>query len=149
MSWWYSLVTNSTRRYELIPLNSIFVISIKTFKQIFAPRNKELRKRIGELEKFTATNFEKINIDDIKKRISKLENETSKKAGKYELQELKHLFEKLVNFLKRMINRKDKEDVYSEVISDMYNHQIMSEKTFDRITGWDDIKDKEKDDYEI
>ena len=31
----------------------------------------------------------------------------------------------------------------------MYNHQIMSEKTFDRITGWDDIKDKEKDDYEI
>ena len=48
-----------------------------------------------------------------------------------------------------MFNRKDKEDVYSEVISDMYNHQIMSEKTFDRITGWDDIKDKEKDDYEI
>ena len=68
---------------------------------------------------------------------------------KYELQELKHLFEKLVNFLKRMFHRKDKEDVYSEVISDMYNHQIMSEKTFDRITGWDDIKDKEKDDYEI
>ena len=68
---------------------------------------------------------------------------------KYQLQELQQLFEKLINFLKRMINRKDKEDVYSEVISDMYNHQIMSEKTFDRITGWDDLKDKEKDDYEI
>ena len=27
-------------------------------------------------------------------------------------------------------------DVYVEVVSDMYNHQIISEKTFDRITGW-------------
>lgn len=56
---------------------------------------------------------------------------------KYELQELKQLFEKLVNFLKRMFNRKDKEDVYVEVVDDMYKHQIISEKTFDRITGWD------------
>lgn len=68
---------------------------------------------------------------------------------KYELQELKHLFEKLVNFLKRMFNRKDKEDVYAEVVDNMYNHQIISEKTFDRITGWDNEKDKEKDDFEL
>lgn len=66
---------------------------------------------------------------------------------KYELQELKQLFEKLVNFLKRMFNRKDKEDVYVEIVDDMYKHQIISEKTFDRITGWDNEKDKEKDDY--
>ena len=68
---------------------------------------------------------------------------------KYELQELKHLFEKLVNFLKRMFNRKDKEDVYSEVISDMYDNKIISEKTFDRITDWENEKDKEKDDFEL
>ena len=39
--------------------------------------------------------------------------------------------------------------IKQEVVSDMYNHQIISEKTFDRITGWDNEKVKEKDDYEI
>ena len=68
---------------------------------------------------------------------------------KYELQELKHLFEKLVNFLKRMFNRKDKENIYAEVVDDMYKYQIISEKTFDRITGWDNEKDKQKDDFEL
>ena len=68
---------------------------------------------------------------------------------KFQLQELQQLFEKLVNFLKRMFNRKDKEDVYAEVISDMYDNKIISEKTFDRITGWDNEKDKQKDDFEL
>ncbi len=68
---------------------------------------------------------------------------------KFQLQELQQLFEKLINFLKRMFNRKDKEDVYSEVISDMYDNKIISEKTFDRITGWENKKDKEKDDFEL
>ena len=68
---------------------------------------------------------------------------------KYELQELKHLFEKLINFLKRMFHRKDKEDVYAEVVDDMYHNQIISEKTFDRITGWGNEKDKQKDDFEL
>ena len=39
-----------------------------------------------------------------------------------------------------MFNRKDKENVYSEVISDMYDNKIISEKTFDRITGWENEK---------
>ena len=68
---------------------------------------------------------------------------------KYQLQELQQLFEKLINFLKRMFNRKDKEDVYSEVISDMYENKIISEKTFDRITGSGNEKDEEKDDFEL
>ena len=68
---------------------------------------------------------------------------------KYQLQELQQLFEKLINFLKRMFNRKDKEDVYSEVISDIYENKIISEKTFDTITGWDNEKIEEKDDYEL
>ena len=31
----------------------------------------------------------------------------------------------------------------------MYNNQMISEKTFDRITDWENEKDKEKDDFEL
>ena len=48
-----------------------------------------------------------------------------------------------------MLHRKDKEDVYAEVVGDLYDNQIISEKTFDRITGWNNEKDKQKDDYEL
>lgn len=68
---------------------------------------------------------------------------------KFQLQELQQLFEKLINFLKKMFHRKDKEDAYAEVVGDLYDNQIISEKTFDRITGWDNEKDKEKDDFEL
>ena len=68
---------------------------------------------------------------------------------KFQLQEIQQLFEKLINFLKRMFHRQDKEDVYAEVIGDLYDHQIISEKNFDRITGWNNKKDKQKDDYEL
>ena len=43
----------------------------------------------------------------------------------------------------------DKEDAYAEVVGDLYDNQIISEKTFDRITGWNNEKDKQKDDYEL
>ena len=107
---------------------------IKNLKE----NNEALQLRVDSLSEKVETQEKQIN--DYRKDNFNL---------KYQIQELQQLFEKLINFLKRMFNRKDKEDVYSEVISDMYNHQIMSEKKFDRITGWDDIKDKEKDDYEI
>ena len=48
-----------------------------------------------------------------------------------------------------MFHRKDKENVYAEVVDDMYKHQIISVKTFDRITGWDKEKNNEKNDFEI
>ena len=48
-----------------------------------------------------------------------------------------------------MFHRKDKENVYAEVVDDMYKHQIISEKTFDRITGWENEKDKQKDSFEL
>ena len=108
-------------------------------------RIKNLKESNDALQLRVDTLSEKVEIQE--KQIDEYRKDNFNL--KYELQELKHLFEKLVNFLKRMFHRKDKEDVYAEVISDMYNHQIMSEKTLDRITGWDDIKDKEKDDYEI
>lgn len=94
-----------------------------------------------------------LRVDSLSEKVETQENQINKLRTdnfnlKYQLQELKEVFEKLVNFLKRMFNRKDKEDVYSEVISDIYENKIISEKTFDRITGWDNEKGKEKDDYE-
>ena len=68
---------------------------------------------------------------------------------KFQIQELQQLFEKLINFLKRMFHRKDKEDVYAEVVGDLYDNKIISEKTFDKITDWDNEKGKEKDDFEL
>lgn len=55
---------------------------------------------------------------------------------KYQFQQLEQLFKKLINYLKQMINRKDKEKIYSEVVGDMYNNQIINEKTFDNILGY-------------
>ena len=76
----------------------------------------ELRKRIGELEKFTSTNFEKINIDDIKKRISKLESEMSKKAGKYELQECVDKLRSLDEFVKDLNFKQDTLQQFTEKV---------------------------------
>ena len=52
------------------------------------------------------------------------------------------------NLHRKANNKKDKENIYAEVVGDLYDNQIISEKTFDRITGWDYEKAKEKDDYE-
>lgn len=107
---------------------------IKNLKE----NNEALQLRVDTLSEKVET--QEKQIDEYRKNNFNL---------KYELQELKHLFEKLINFLKRMFHRKDKEDVYAEVISDMYDNKIISEKTFDRITGWENEKDKEKDDFEL
>ena len=77
---------------------------------------KELRKRIGELERYASTNFEKINIDDIKKRISKLEAETNKKAGKYELQELSDKLRSLDEFVKDVNFKQDSLQQFTEKV---------------------------------
>ena len=74
-----------------------------------------------------------LRIDTLSEKVEKQEKQNDEYRQdnfylKYELQELRHIFEKLIIFLKRMFNRKDKEDVYVEVISDMYNHQIISKK---------------------
>lgn len=48
-----------------------------------------------------------------------------------------------------MFNRKEKEDVYAEVVGDLYDNQIISEKTFDRITSFDNNYNNKKDDMEL
>ena len=63
---------------------------------------------------------------------------------KYRLQQLEQLFKNLINLFKRMINRKDKEDSYVEVLEDMYNHKIISTTTYNKVLNSDD-KTKEKD----
>ncbi len=108
-------------------------------------RIKNLKESNDALQLRVDTLSEKVEIQE--KQIDEYRKDNFNL--KYELQELKHLFEKIVNFLKRMFHRKDKEDVYAKVVSDLYDNQIISEKTFDKITGWDNEKDKEKDDYEL
>ena len=68
---------------------------------------------------------------------------------KFQFQELQQLFEKLINFLKRMLHRKDKEDIYAEVVGDLYDNKIISEKTLNKITGWDKKQDKQKDNHSL
>ena len=94
-----------------------------------------------------------LRVDSLSEKLETQENQINEYRKdnfnlKYQIQELQQLFEKLINFLKRMFHRKDKEDVYAEVVGDLYDNKIISEKTFDKITGWDYEKGKEKDDYE-
>ena len=77
---------------------------------------KELRKRIGEIEKYTASNFDKINADDMKKRLTKLETEMNKKAGKYEHQELHDKFRSLDEYVKDLNFKQDSLQQFTEKV---------------------------------
>ena len=77
---------------------------------------KELRKRIGELERFTSTTFEKINADDIKKRLTKVETEMAKKAGKYDLQELGDRLRSLDEYIKDVNFKQDSLQQFTEKV---------------------------------
>lgn len=67
---------------------------------------------------------------------------------KYRLQQLEQFFKNLINLFKKMINRKDKEESYIEVLVDMHEHKIISIETYDNILGYED-QDKEKNDFEL
>ena len=119
---------------------------------IITKQARQDSKRIKNLKE--SNNALQLRVDSLSEKVETQEKQINEYRKdnfnlKYQLQELQQLFEKLINFLKRMFNRKDKEDVYSEVISDMYDNKIISEKTFDRITDWDNEKDKEKDNFEL
>ena len=77
---------------------------------------KELRKRIGEIEKITAEYFDKINADDMKKRITKLESEIAKKAGKYEHQELTDKLRSMDEFVKDLNFKEDSLQQFTEKV---------------------------------
>ena len=91
-----------------------------------------------------------LRVDSLSEKVETQENQINKLRTdnfnlKFQVQELKELFEKLINFLKRMFHRKDKEDIYAEVVGDLYDNKIISEKTLNKITGWDKKQDKQKD----
>ena len=77
---------------------------------------KELRRRIGELEKNTSVMFDQINADEIKKRIKKLETEIDKKAGKYEFQELTDKLRSLDEFVKDLNFKQDSLQQFTEKV---------------------------------
>lgn len=118
-----------------------------------------------DVQKYCIDNKETIKTTLLELRINKLTEKVESQEEqidelrqdnfnlKYRLQQLEYLFKKLVNFLKRMINRKDKENIYVEVVDDMYNNQIISEKTYDEVLGYNnpvqEKNNKEKDDFEL
>lgn len=67
---------------------------------------------------------------------------------KYRLQQLEEFFKRLVNLFKKMINRKDKENSYIEVLEDLHDHKIISTKTYDTVLDHRE-QVKEKDDFEL
>ena len=77
---------------------------------------KELRRRIGELEKFVSNGFDKINADDMKNRITVLETELPKKASKYELNELKEKVKSLDDFAKDLNFKVDSLQQFTEKV---------------------------------
>ena len=94
-----------------------------------------------------------LRVDNLKSKVNEQQNKIDELRQdnfnlKYRLQQLEQLFKNLINLFKRMINRKDKEDSYVEVLEDMRNHKIINTTTYDKVLGYDE-KTKEKDDYEL
>ncbi len=118
---------------------------------IITKQAKQDSKRIKNLKE--NNDALQLRVDSLSEKIETQEKQIDEYRKdnfnlKYQLQQLDQLFKRLINFLKRMINRKDKEDVYAEVVDDMYNNQIISEKTFDNILSYGN-HDIKRDDYEL
>ena len=95
--------------------------------------NEALKLRVDNLT--SKVNEQQAKIDELRRDNFNL---------KYRLQQLEQLFKNLLNLFKRMINRKDKEDSYVEVLEDMHDHRIISTETYDNVLGYGE-QDKEKD----
>ena len=95
--------------------------------------NEALKLRVDNLT--SKVNEQQAKIDELRRDNFNL---------KYRLQQLEQFFKNLVNLFKRMINRKDKEDSYVEVLEDMHDHRIISTETYDNVLGYGE-QDKEKD----
>lgn len=99
--------------------------------------NRALELRVDNLT--TTVEEQQNKIDELRKDNFNL---------KYRLQQLEQFFKNLINLFKKMINKKDKEDSYVEVLEDMHDHKIISTDAYDNILGYGkDIK--EKDDFEL
>ena len=52
---------------------------------------------------------------------------------KYRVQQLEEFFNKLIKLIKNVFKRSDKKEQYAEVANDLYEHQIISDKTMEDI----------------
>ena len=68
---------------------------------------------------------------------------------KYRVQQLEEFFNKLIKLIKNVFKRSDKKEQYAEVANDLYEHQIISDKTMEDIGIAYYNKQKEKDDFEL
>ena len=147
-----TFINDSIRKVEKTTDEYRDVKELSANLNIITKQARQDSRRIKNLKE--SNDALQLRVDSLSEKVETQENQINEYRKdnfnlKYQIQELQQLFEKLINFLKRMFHRKDKEDVYAEVISDMYDNKIISEKTFDRITGWDNEKDKQKDDFEL
>ena len=105
---------------------------------IITKQAKQGSKKIKNLRE----NNEALKLNEQQAKIDELRRDNFNL--KYRLQQLEQFFKNLVNLFKRMINRKDKEDSYVEVLEDMHDHRIISTETYDNVLGYGE-QDKEKD----
>ena len=77
-------------------------------------------------------------IDELRKDIFNL---------KYRVQQLEEFFNKLIKLIKNVFKRSDKKEQYAEVANDLYEHQIISDKTMEDIGIA--YYNKQKDDFEL
>ena len=68
---------------------------------------------------------------------------------KYRVQQLEEFFNNLIKLIKNMFKRSDKKEQYVEFANDLYEHQIISDKTMEDIRIAYNTKTKEKDDFEL
>jgi len=68
---------------------------------------------------------------------------------KYRVQQLEEFFNNLIKLIKNVFKRSDKKEQYAEVANDLYEHQIISDKTMEDIGIAYYNKQKEKDDFEL
>ena len=66
---------------------------------------------------------------------------------KYRVQQLEEFFNKLIKLIKNVFKRSDKKEQYAEVANDLYEHQIISDKTMEDIGIA--YYNKQKDDFEL
>ena len=106
--------------------------------KILTENNKSLELRVSNLTSKNSKQEER--IDELRKDNFNL---------KCRVQQLEDFFNKLIKLIKNMFKRSDKKEQYVEFANDLYEHQIISDKTMEDIRIAYNTKTKEKDDFEL
>lgn len=104
--------------------------------KILTENNKSLELRVSNLT--SKNSMQEERIDELRKDNFIL---------KYRVQQLEEFFNNLIKLIKNMFKRSDKKEQYVEFANDLYEHQIISDKTMEDIRIAYNTKTKEKDDF--